>query len=156
MAHINIVEEYVPVNAPPYIETTFPVPPNQAIRRWVADRLRPTGGDVDLTIVITQADVTAEQIPVKGGLEGLFRDDQNRKWTAHLAANLILKSIATGQTVTTTGFHIEHLLTTAESATAKDQRKAQAQLMQKAMDDFNHMATLTFRQDMPQILAAPE
>ncbi len=156
VAHIDVVEEYVPVAGPPHVETQFTVPPDQAIRRWVADRLRAAGGEFNLTIDIVQADVIEQVLPVQGGISGALTDQQNRQWTAHLAVNFNLRSIATGQLVSTTGFHIEHLITTLQSAKPIDIRENQARLIREAMDDFNRGATMTLRQDMPQImLAAP-
>jgi len=57
--------------------------------------------------------------------------------------------------VATSGFRVKHLRTTPESADASDIREAQAELIRKAMDDFNTMATQTLQQDMPRILAPP-
>src|SRR5579884_3153969 len=53
VAHIDVVETYQPMSAPPHVELQFTVPPDQAIRRWVADRLRGEGGSTNLTIDIT-------------------------------------------------------------------------------------------------------
>ena len=38
VAHIDVVETYVPLSAPPHVEMQFTVPPDQAIRRWVSDQ----------------------------------------------------------------------------------------------------------------------
>jgi len=156
VAHIDVVEDYAPTRTPPHVELQFTVPPDQAIRRWIADRLRAAAGDADLTIDITEADIVEDKLPVEGGLRGAVIDQQNRQWTAHLAATLSLRSIATGRLIATTGFHIEHLRTTPQSATTGDVREAQAELIREAMADFDHMATLTLHQDMPQILLQPE
>lgn len=147
-----MVQTYVPTSMPPHVEMQFTVPPDQAIRRWVADRLRAGGGAANLTIDITEADVMAEELPVRGGIGGALTDQQNRQWTAHLAANVNLRAIDSGQLMATTGFHIEHFITTPQSATPSDLRAAQARLIREAMDDFNHAMEITLRQDMPQIL----
>lgn len=155
VAHIDVIEDYVPVNAPPHVEGTFTVPPDQAIRRWVADRLRATGGEFDLTINITNADVIETPLPTEGGLVGAFTNEQNRQWTAHLSANFNLRSAVTGRLVSTTGFHIEHLITTLERQKPIEIRENQARLIREAMNDFDRAATMTLKQDMPQIASAP-
>ena len=152
VAHIDVIETYQPMSAPPHVELQFTVPPDQAIRRWVADRLRAEGGSANLTIEITNADVLEEMLPVAGGIGGALTDQQNRQWTAHLAVNINLRSIDTGQLVSTTGFRIEHLITTPQSASDKDLREAQARLIREAMEDFNRGMEMTLKQDMPQIL----
>ncbi len=156
VAHIDIIAEYAPLGGPPYVESAFAVPPDQAIRRWVADRLRAAGGDVDLTIDIKQADVTEEMLPVAGGIGGALTDQQNRQWTAHLGAVFSLRSLVTGQVVATSSFRIKHLRTTPQSADASDIREAQAELIREAMDDFNTMAVKALREDMPRILLPPQ
>jgi hypothetical protein len=155
VAHIDVIETYQPMSAPPHVELQFTVPPDQAIRRWVADRLRAEGGSVNLTIDITNADVLEEMLPVAGGIGGALTDQQNRQWTAHLAVNINLRSIDTGQLISTTGFRIEHLITTPQSANDKDLREAQARLIREAMEDFNRGMEMTLRQDMAQILMPP-
>ncbi len=152
VAHIDVVEDYVPLATPPYIQNSFAVPPDQAIRRWVADRLRADGGEDDLMIDITEADVTEEALPLEGGIVGALTDQQNRQWTAHLSATFSLRSLITGHIVATASFNIKHLRTTSQSASESDIREAQAELIREAMDDFNKMATQTLQQDMPQVL----
>jgi hypothetical protein len=155
VAHIDVAETYQPMSAPPHVELQFAVPPDQAIRRWVADRMRAEGGTANLAIDITDADILEETLPVAGGLGGALTDQQNRQWTAHLAVNITLRSIDTGQIVSTTGFRIEHLITTPQSATPSDLREAQADLIRKAMGDFNRGMEMTLKQDMPQIVEPP-
>lgn len=155
VAHIDVVETYVPMSAPPHVEMQFTVPPDQAIRRWVADRMRAEGGAVNMTIEITAADVLEEMLPVAGGIGGALTDQQNRQWTAHLAVNINLRSIDTGQLIKTTGFHIQHLITTPQSANSTDLREVQARLIRETMDDFNRAMEMTLKEDMPQILIAP-
>ncbi|HLG88253.1 MAG TPA: hypothetical protein VKZ79_13775, partial [Alphaproteobacteria bacterium] len=99
--------------------------------------------------------VLEEMLPVAGGIGGALTDQQNRQWTAHLAVNINLRSIDTGQLISATGFRIEHLITTPQSANDKDLREAQARLIREAMEDFNRGMEMTLKQDMPQIMMPP-
>ncbi len=70
----------------------FPLTIDTAVERWANQRLQATGGNHLLEVDILQSEVTEEPLPVEKGFTGLFKDQQNRRYTARLKLEINLYS----------------------------------------------------------------
>jgi hypothetical protein len=69
---IDIQSAYQPTGAPPYVEHTFALTPEAAVRQLLEHRLQAVGGPGRLQAVILDASVTEQELKTQGGLEGYF------------------------------------------------------------------------------------
>lgn len=76
VARVEVVSQFTPVAQPPHIEYDMPVAPENAVKRWVQDRLQPVGRTGTLRVVIRNA--SAVEVPLKTdtGFTGMFKKEQ--------------------------------------------------------------------------------
>lgn len=72
----QITESFSNPNQEPHVEHLMPVPPSQAMRIWVGDRIRATGaGTETLRLDIREASVVEKPLPTKSGVTGFFTNE---------------------------------------------------------------------------------
>ena len=77
VARIEIVSQFSAPTAAPHIEYELPVSPENAIRRWVQDRIQPRGTTGVLRVVIRNASATETSAPEASG--GMFNNEPQDK-----------------------------------------------------------------------------
>ena len=85
---IDVVSEYKPTMQPPYVEHLFPVTPVSALQQWAGDRLRAAGTDKRLQVIIKDASVKEEKLPITKGVKGAFTKDQAAQYTGNIVIEL--------------------------------------------------------------------
>lgn len=88
VASIDVRNNYSAPQRPPNVEHLFPVVPEQAMAGWVSARLNAVGRDKTLLVEITDASVVQETLPTTPGLGGLFKVEQEYKYTANAAMQM--------------------------------------------------------------------
>lgn len=83
---IDVVEEYK--SPPASAESGFPTTPAEAMKAWVADRLRATGSQGRLQVIIKDASVKETKLPRTEGVKGVFTHDQEARYDARLEVEL--------------------------------------------------------------------
>ena len=76
VGRIEVVPEYQPPAQPPHIEYDMPVAPENAVRRWVQDRLQPVGRTGTLRVVIHDAQATEVPLKTDDTITGVFKKEQ--------------------------------------------------------------------------------
>lgn len=76
VGRVEIVAEYQAPTQPPHIEYDMPVSPENAVRRWVQDRLKPIGRNGILRVVIRNASATETPLKTDQGFTGMFKKEQ--------------------------------------------------------------------------------
>jgi hypothetical protein len=84
VASIEFVDEYKSPMRSPHVEHLMPYSPAEAMRIWVKDRIRTTGSDRVLQVIIKDGRVTASQIHKDSSIEDFFTIDQDRRYEAAL------------------------------------------------------------------------
>ncbi len=85
---IEFVDQYVPPRAPPNVDHLFPVQLAAVAERWTKDRLRPVGISRRARVLLLDATVTETALRKRGGLSGLFWNDQSERYDARVEARL--------------------------------------------------------------------
>lgn len=89
VANLDIVEEYKSPLHEPNVEHLLPISPAEGMRSWVKDRLRASGAEKSLQIVIKDASVISSDIPPPPGTTpSAFSDNPNRRYDAKLDVDL--------------------------------------------------------------------
>ncbi|MDR3518453.1 MAG: hypothetical protein P4M00_21870 [Azospirillaceae bacterium] len=82
---VDVVDQYRSPRTPPHVEYLSSTPPNEAVRRWVEDRLHAAGGsDGRIRVVIKDAQIVEVPLPRTGGVEGLFTHDQTFRYDGRI------------------------------------------------------------------------
>jgi len=76
VGRIEVVSEAQSDGRPPHIEYDMPVSPENALKRWVQDRLRPVGRTGTLRVLIHDASATEVALQTDQGFTGMFKKEQ--------------------------------------------------------------------------------
>jgi len=85
---IEVVEEYRSPNRYPNVEHEMPYSPADAMQIWVKDRLRTSGGNKTMQVVIKDASVVAQGPAPDGGFLSTFGLGTQRPYDARLEVEL--------------------------------------------------------------------
>ena len=76
VGRVEVVSQYQPPTTPPHIEYDMPVAPENAIKRWVQDRLHPVGRTGTLRVLIRDATATETPLQTDQSVTGVFKKEQ--------------------------------------------------------------------------------
>jgi hypothetical protein len=76
IGRIEVVSQYQPPAQAPHIEYDMPISPENAVKRWVQDRLQPVGRSGTLRVVIRDASATETTLKTDKGFTGMFKKEQ--------------------------------------------------------------------------------
>ncbi len=83
---IEIVESYHSPMRAPNVEHEFSQSPSALVKAWVRDRMVASGRGGEFRLVIKDASVVAEDLPLKGGIEGAL----TRQQAVNLKARIVV------------------------------------------------------------------
>jgi hypothetical protein len=89
VARIVVETPYASPMSPPHVEHLAPTTPEQALRRWVEDRLRAGGRDGTLRVVLKDGRITETKLPVAEGFQGRFRNEQAARYDGRMTVELV-------------------------------------------------------------------
>lgn len=91
VGRIEVVSQFQPVAQAPHIEYDMPVAPENAIKRWVQDRMQPVGRTGTLRVVIRDASAIETALKTDTGFTGMFKKEQASRidMTADIALQML-------------------------------------------------------------------
>lgn len=154
VARIDLISEYKPTYQRPNIEHTFPVVPEQAMRRWAEDRLAVTGRPGRVArFVIQDAKVTETELPRSAGVRGAFTTDQTHRYDGALSAALEIREERGNFRAGTASAWASRSRTVAEGITINDREKVWFEIVEALMNDLNAEMERQIRANLGQFLA---
>lgn len=90
IASISVDSRYQEPGRAPNVEHLYDVTPETTARAWAAARIVGVGTRGTATLTVFDGSVISETLPKKGGLTGMFGDQQDVRLTARLKARLIV------------------------------------------------------------------
>jgi hypothetical protein len=84
VGEIQFIEEYKSPMRDPYVEHRLPYSPAEAIRIWVRDRIRASGNEKSLQVLIRDARVVATPLEKSGGIFGSMGLTQDTRYDMSL------------------------------------------------------------------------
>lgn len=145
VAVVRVVSTYKAPLAAPNVDHLFPTPPQKALRRWAADRLKATGKGGMAKFIIIDASVRETPLTMKEGLKGAFTKQQSERYEARIEARLEITGPARGQS----GFaaaRVSRSRTVREDITLNERAKIWFDLTEALMRDFNAEIEKNIRQ----------
>lgn len=150
---IEIDTAYRPSLAPPNVDHLMPLQPEQALRRWAADRLEATGvPGRRARFVIEDAKVIESTLPVAGGVRSLFTNEQSRRYDGTVAASL---EVRVERGATRDGFAsatVTRFRTTSRGVTLNERDRLWRELVDSLLADFDAEFERQIRQHLVAFL----
>lgn len=155
VARIDLISEYKATYAKPNIEHTFPVVPEQAMRKWAEDRLAVTGRAGRIArFVIQDAKVTETELPRSSGVRGAFTTDQTHRYDGALAAVIEIREERGNFRAGTASAWASRSRTVAEGITINDREKVWFEIVEALMNDFNAEMDRQIRANLGQFVVS--
>ena len=136
VAEIKVVTKYRPPMRDPNVDHIFPVPPLNAVERWVKDRLRATGTQGTLTITILDASAIETKLELTGGIKGALTKEQSERYDAVVSVE-IKGEHPVGKISANARARITRGTTVREDATVNDREETWYNMTKTLMTDFN-------------------
>lgn len=152
VATIKITDNYHPPLTHPNVDQDFPVAPDSAVRRWVAARLKASGKSGVLEVVINDAAVKEVKLPTTKGVKGLFTDDQDARYDAHIAVTYRLYTGAQAISDATGDVEISRSHSINEKATVYQRDALFQQMTNDMMNSFDSESNARLRQYFARFL----
>jgi len=136
VSNIDIIDEYKSPMHPPYVEHLLQVSPSDAMHIWVKDRLRSSGDDKTLQIVIKDASVVSSPPPPKSP-DDPAPDTHNRRYDARLEVEMRIYSTRIAMSEASISVVATQSANIAEEASIVERKALYRQMMFDLMDSTN-------------------
>lgn len=147
VAAVEVRSVFEASDQPPRIEQRLPIPPETALRRWSADRLRAGGRAGSARFTITDAAVSREALQTTPGVRGFFTREQAERYDAAAAAMLeILDDYGNRLAVVET--RAERTRTIPESARRDEIDRIRFAMIETLMAEFDREMEKAIRQHL--------
>lgn len=146
VAEVRVNEAYQSPMRAPYIEQDFPLPPAAAVKIWTKQRLYATGTSGVLEVTINDASVKQENLPRTKGVQGLFTEDQDARYTLSLNVSMRLFNGTDAMSSASGDVIITRSRTVSEKATVDDRMKVFDQMTKEAIATFDTQAQSRLKQ----------
>ncbi|MCE9508195.1 MAG: hypothetical protein K8R48_07805 [Alphaproteobacteria bacterium] len=138
VAKIEVRDDYKPPMKAPNVEHSFPVPPYISAENLLKKQLVAAGGGNVLRVIIKEASVVREELPVTGGFWGAFKHEPAERLKAQLIVGFELAGQQAPDIVTGTAeVTAKRSKTLMEDASAADRDSAYFALTEELMHDLN-------------------
>jgi hypothetical protein len=131
---------YKPSLSPPYVDHRFPVPPQEAMRRWASHRLKSVGSSDVCRFVILKASVIEERLTTDTGLLDPLKVEPAARYTVTLEGQLEITD-ASGRRIKGASARISRTRSLREGLSAEERDRAWIDLTISAMRDFDAAMT---------------
>jgi hypothetical protein len=150
VAFIAVDAYFTPPGRAPNIEHLHKITPESVARSWAQARLVATGGPGTASLAILDGSVVSEELEKKGGLTGVFGDQQDVKLKARLKARLTVERPGAqgGGTTWTAEVDAYADRTVLESASLNERDEAYGKLMQSLAAEFDRSLTAEIQRSM--------
>lgn len=131
-----------------HVEQRSAVPPAEAVRRWVAQRLQAAGGPGRVRVTIRDASIVEIQLPKTGGVTGYFTNDQAQRYDGRIEVEV------TGDLPGETSFHgvtkvtVTRSQTVPENISLADRENTFLEITNAMMDELNARLDAGIRKDL--------
>jgi hypothetical protein len=147
---VQVISDYVSTGKAPNVEHEFPFSPEQTLWQWAEDRLQAAGdwGRVEMTI--REASIRRDPLPTEEGVMGLFKREQNERYTATLYVTLTVEN---GERTGNATIRVTRSHTFLEGLSLNQRDAARHAFLESIMQDFNTEAERAIARDLGGFLA---
>jgi hypothetical protein len=122
----------------PYVTQQAPVPYDQAIRAWAAQRFMLTGGSVNtLRVTMRKGSITEKLLPVSHGISAWFKKEQGADYTGTLEVDVAIVD-PNGKVLTSADGNSFATQSVREDATSADRQNAWLAIVKMTFDNLDN------------------
>ena len=148
VASVEVIDVYRSPQGGDNVEHLFPTPPQAAVRRWVADRIKPVGRDGIVRVTIMDAKVTEQSLNPSGGW---FSKEPTERYIGRL--EVVLEADSPGRRTTgNANVVVERTITVLEDISLAERSRAWFNMTQDMMTDFNKAMEAKIRQHLGSLI----
>lgn len=147
VASMEVVSAFQASDQPPRVEQRMPAPPETALKRWAADRLRSNGRTGSARFTITDAAVSRKELQTTPGLRGVFAREQAERYDATAAATLEIFDDY-GNRLAAVETRAERTRTVPESARRDEVDRIRFTMIETLMAEFDREMEKAIRQHL--------
>lgn len=145
VASIEVEDAYTAPDEASYVETAFPIIPEEALRRWVEDRLKAGGNEHYVRVTLDDASIRKVDLPRRKGVSGLFYDEQSERYDASLKVRMRLIGDEPFKPLASVDVEVQRSQSFAEGLTLNERHEKMMNLVEAVMNDFNKEAERQLR-----------
>lgn len=135
---IEVVPEYRASRAAPYIEHQMTMPPLEAVRRWTAERLKPTGkGGGIVRVIVKDASIKETTLPRTAGISGVFTRDQAYRYDGRLEVEITAQKPEAQNFSGFSSAIVTRSVSVPEDVSIAERERVWLDLVRQMMDDLN-------------------
>jgi len=139
--NLNVIEvdtrsNYRPPRTPPHVDHRFPIPPDEAMKRWAGHRLRSVGVAETGRFTILRASVVEERLRTDTGLLDPVKIEPAARYTVTLEGQLEIFDTS-GRRIKGASARVSRTRSLKEGLTAEERDRAWIDLTRDAMRDFD-------------------
>ncbi|HTI86567.1 MAG TPA: hypothetical protein VL966_08180 [Alphaproteobacteria bacterium] len=151
VANVEVVSTYVPPMTEPNVDQLAPAQPAAVMMQWGRDRLRAGGGTGTLRMTVTDGRIVDTPLPIEGGIRGAFTRQQSDRFTAYVAAEIVITD-ARGQQVGFVRSNAERSRTIAEGTPPAERDKVLFELTESVINDMDSRLETSIRQTLQRFI----
>lgn len=145
VANLEVNSAYTSPGRAPNVEQRFPVPPEEALKRWARDRLRALGNSGAARFTVLTAAVTQEPLPKTKGFLGAFAIEPGSRYTITIEAQL---EVTQGGQRGLASARISKAQTMDQGVTDEERDRFWYELTKTTMDAFDEQMERAIRQHL--------
>jgi hypothetical protein len=151
VGRVVVENRYQPPLSSPNLEHLAPVQPATAMSRWANDRMVAAGREGMAVLRIETARIVEVPLGVRGGIGGVMRDEQSRRFDLELKASVEAIDL-TGRATAIAEVEVVRSRTLNEAASLRERDRVLFELTEQAMQMFDEQMERQIRQHLTGVL----
>lgn len=147
VAEVEVLSSYVSPLKAPNVEHQLSTPPEKAVQRWAADRLKAVGSSGRARLTIANASVVETPLETSKGFSSHFTKEQSRRYDMSVDATLEIVS-DDGRIEGFSSTRVNRSRTMREDATLNERDRIWFDMTEALMKDFDAQMEQSVRQYM--------
>lgn len=147
VATVDVVFQNQPARGAPYVDAQMPLSPAEGLRRWAADRFKPTGRSGSMHIMVSEASMKETALPRTPGISGYFTRDQAFRYDGRLAIEVVFRQ-SEPQLTGTASAASSRSLSVAEDVTPRERNQVWGRLVTQMIEDIDARIEDALRTDL--------
>lgn len=131
---IELVEQYKSPGKAPNVEQDFDVTPASAVREWVAARLRADGTPGVARVLLLDARVVREELPLTTGIKDLLANEQKYRYQGRIHIRIDLQPATASQGPAHVEAESTGMFTVPEGVTVQNLELEMFDMVQRMID----------------------
>ncbi|NBX03363.1 MAG: hypothetical protein EBR02_04765 [Alphaproteobacteria bacterium] len=134
---VQIIEEYQSPKTAPYVEHLMPYSPAEAMRIWVKDRIRASGNEKSLQVIIKDARVMSSTLPSGSGVLGVVGLSKDKRYDLTLAVEMRIYGRSAAMSEANVNVSTTRFITIADTASSHEREVQFRKMVGDSMEVIN-------------------